>query len=308
MAQRLKQVVLTYATRRLFWIIGGLGAILFMLGTFEQAGGGGKGRQLHGMSLFAAVPPCVAAFVVAIQAKLQFAHPRARLMPGFALPHLALPALGLLLGALAIPMLVSYHACGNVLPIASWASCLAASLVWTLYLNSGLTAFLTLGIGYSGAWPRSAVLWGLSGETAIVQSAWVLCLLLAAAWAAITLWLARLYCLHEQMDEYEARIHVANWERGARTARLEGRQIGVLQRKPAWRFTSWYIDAWHDRIQPHHPQGMPAGLFLYRYGFGAQPGWMQGTSLALVIVVSSFLFEAIGIFGRERVEPPAGSV
>jgi hypothetical protein len=210
---------------------------------------------------------------------------------------LIVPIAGLLLGLLGLPLLVAVASPNHALPISCYMSCLVAALVWAIHFNSAPAVFLAMGIGYSPIWPTARAFWGLSAGNPMPEPPIYLWLLLVVAWTAIVWWLARLAMLHEEMDEYDLRYKMSIWDRSARAVRLEGRQIGVLQRKSGWRFTSWFIDRWHDQIAGRSKQGTASRLFLFRYGFRAEPDWVFATSLAFFLLVFISIFQALGIFG-----------
>ena len=308
MGQPVKHVLLTYATNPVYWLIFAFAALfsaplicaVVVFPWLHDA------HSLRAMSLWVALPAGTVAFLVALQTKLQFAHPRARLMPGFALPHLIIPVVSLLITAFGLPLVVSYLAIGDALPITCWVACLVASLIWAVHLHSGWAAMLALSIGFSATWPRSAAFWGLSAAGGFSEPHPLLWLLLLGAWGAICVWLARLLRLHEEMEEYESRIQISSWDRSARPARFEGRQFAALQRRRGWWLASWCIDQWHDRIAANRVKRSSSGAALADYGFAAQPGWIYALGMALILLFLCYLFLAMGVFGKDQADAPVG--
>jgi len=134
MNSALKQVMMTYVRPRRWRVVMGACLLLVIAVLFTRVGQGKLSTDTW------PVLPIVgmAAFVGAIlgnHLKDQFAHPRARLTPGFAAPHLTAGAI------------VGLVTCAGLTGLSAWAGSIspAGPLAFIVVMFTGLVGFLTLG-------------------------------------------------------------------------------------------------------------------------------------------------------------------
>lgn len=290
MWQQLKQVGTTYYTRPAFWLLGGLSALFGFMMMMAVTGAPKHTREDFSFMVGMAAYPL--AILIATHAKLQFAHPRSRLMPGFAAPHLFWAVVGILLAAVGLPLLQAQSTATHPLPILCWCGCLVASVVWAFHYNSPTASLLALAIFGSFAMEAGRNFWGFSAPQASDSAPLYLWPMLAVAWGALATWLVRLAGLHEEMDEYEFQLPLSNWDRSPRSARLEGRRFRLAERSRLWRISRWLVDWWHDRIAIRNQRGTATRQFLWHYGFSATPGYIHAVWAAVFILAMGMIMEA----------------
>ncbi len=295
MWQQIKQVGMAYWTRPAFWLLSGI-AVLFGIPLLWVA----MVAPRHNPDTFshAIFMPVVALTVLfAAQSKLQFAHCRSRLTPGFAAPHLFWTVAGILLAAIGFPLLLAHSSVTHPLPMLCWTGCVVASFVWAIHSNSPTAGIIALAMLGSLVSKTVYSFWGFPAPKVTDSAPIHLWPLLAIAWGTIIAWLIRLTNQHEEMDEYEFQIRFSNWDRSPRAARLEGRNFRLVERSGLWRISRWFVDWWHDRIAIRTKRGTATREFLSQYGFLATPGYTRAAWMAIFLFAMGMI---MGAFTQPR--------
>lgn len=269
MWRQAKQVVMTYLTHR--WGVKGWSYFVvccsMTLGSLPLVITSRNSRNAIDFSSKAALSLCYAtgllAFCLARMAKWQFAHPRARLTPGFAGPHVAVLAVLLVAGVGMYPLLISW-ACGfSLLGMPALAAVMVGCLVWGYHRDDWRLMPAPLAVLFSTMTVSGSRFWLVAGTQ---QQALVHAGLLAAGWGGMLRWLWRLPHLHEEMPEYQLKTVTAG-------SRLQRRQQGRLagQRLAFSPLTARLVDRWHDRIGNCPRSSRRRVPWLLRYGFMGTP-------------------------------------
>lgn len=271
---QLWQVAMTYLTRRSIVVAVGLAFLLLSLMLFAALVGPFADKDVP--KVIAVLPCAVAGFIV-IQAKAQFAHPRAALLPNFARPHLLVLMILLAVLLVAWPILVSGGVGVQAVNVAALSIAVAATSIWGMQRNNGLQ-IVSVAIFLSGIFPWEGNWWFKSGH--VYQACHVVILL--AGWAAIVAWLWRLAGLREEADDYQ---QVFNLVRGAKSGgesserrRLIARTMGRL------RWLAWLGDRWHARLPNLRSEERFRPPQLLQYGFGAAPPVFSAVMGAVIMI------------------------
>jgi hypothetical protein len=148
-ANQFKQVAMTYLNRR--WLVFGVvtpfigTAILMLAMTVGSSMPVAAAARLIGMPLFVSIP------LLVVQAKIQFAHPRAVLFPNFASSHLIAVTLLAILFFAIYPAAVAYMIGIAPLGAMAYVSVLAVTAIWAVQLHRGSLVLVSFALGMSVA-------------------------------------------------------------------------------------------------------------------------------------------------------------
>jgi hypothetical protein len=224
MGNQLRQVLRTYTTRRLvwvivaFWVLTHVSLVFWWLGTPSSLPNVKDLSQIVRSPLLAAL---LLGEMVGFLLKLQFANPRARLVPHFAAAHLIVAgtilaaAVGVCSGAIAWAGGVSG------LAVAGFALVAMAAVVWCSYLTHVaiiLLLFVLLLYAIGVASPYIAAIL-MDGSPRVSLTEW------CAGLAAFALLGRRLLMLHEGMPEYGQQMSASIWDLTSRTGRRNLQQF-----------------------------------------------------------------------------------
>ncbi len=228
MINQLHQVFRTYYTRRIYWIYTySIIPWLFLLSghyikitnTFDYM------VQVFFINMMPGI-------IVGMQIKVQYANPRARLLPGFNAAHLIIPAI-IITAAMLLDVWIA-NVCGvPYFTLAAYALFLIAAASWNAYNIRGDYNFLFVGFLFASMFmPKYFVAPILTGG--ILVSMAVFCIGLFAL-AALGL---RVVKLSEEMPEYSKVVPGSKWDvmsRGARSdwGKFEAQMIAHSRIK-AW--------------------------------------------------------------------------
>jgi hypothetical protein len=287
---RARKVLLTYVTHRYWWWIGGglsLFAVLIVLLT-------GPTRRGTNESSAAVVvfPMLFLNLFLVSQAKSQFAHARARLMPGFQTAHLFV--LGSMLAVLygLLPLAVALRTGDEPLGILALAGAIGASMVWGTHLNRFWPTMIGLAIFYSMLSPWGRNFW--INEAAFYRP--IHAVIFFTSSVLVASWLWRLAHINEEMDDYQNTL-VAMLARRTGSEAIEQRRIVATQVTRS-RLFAWVGDWWHAQLGGYYG-GNPAGLArLLRYGFAAVPLEVNGLIFALMAFCMIVGFKQFDFLGR----------
>jgi hypothetical protein len=293
MLTRIKQVGITYITQPYLWYALVFFGLILVPNIIVSAGprrGTPDGAQpmlfVIGMPLLALVPMLVG------QAKTQFGHARARLMPNY-LPAHVIVAAGILLTLFVLyPLLESQIAGFQPLGVLALAVAIGAPALWGAHFNRFAPMLVSLVVFYS-----LLTTWGLhwwiidSSQHVAIHAA-----IFAAGILVGIVWLWRLSHLREEMDDYQ-NVYQLMMSRRTGSEAVEQRRIVASQVRRS-RFISNVGDWWHARMGGYYG-GSPAGLMrILRYGFGASPVEVQGLFFALMVLCLGIFFTQFSMLSQ----------
>jgi hypothetical protein len=295
MLQQIKQIAITYLAHRkmligvLVW--GGLMLAPQLIAIASSSSGSADAAQpiamVLGMPLVFFMP-----FLVG-HVKMQFAHPRCRLMPRFLPPHLT--TLCGLLGVLLFgcPLLIARLTGFEPLGLVALALATAVPAIWGAHFGRFLWYFIAIAVFYSLLTDWGVRWWILEAS----QHRALHALVVMANGSLLAGWLWRLAHLYEESDDY---LVVFNWRIGRRS---EGEQIEQRRLIAAWlrrsKFTAMISDSWLRRIGGYHG-GAPWRLVrLMQFGAAMIPPELNAAMMAVMLLgVTMFMIE-FSFIGRD---------
>jgi hypothetical protein len=289
MPNQLSAVLSTYATRRSVQILGALGVaycvLVFFAALADSRQGASVDEGVLGMLTF---PTFAFAYLIASQARWQFADPRARLVPHFAANHVAVLA-GLAILSLGLaPALLGWAAGASVLGSAAASIAIGASLIWLIQGKNAQA--LLFGFGTFAIMLRPGILFWLTPETA--SSNWPYRLALCVAgWAAFGGWLVRLANLREEQADYPQPIFIPTGF-ATRLERMQAsRGAARLYPNDTSVSTPWELgDKWRDSLPYTRGTTIPERRQLLQFGFAASPSLIQA-----ILITSLFASMFYGV-------------
>jgi len=280
-AEQVRQVGIVYVTqiRGWVWALAGIVCAFMLLGLF-----GADGRSARILPVAFAFAQFFSAWI-ADQAKHQFAHPRASLLPHFCSAHLFVPIAFILFGSSVPPTIL--YAFGKTDPFPF----IAVTSIWTALLLLGrllpslgwlVAPIIVLAFVYSGDSARKFDLTNLLFLPAFSIPFFFL------GWLGIAFYFFKLCHLAEDDTAYNR----LSGETLTVTAAGDESETRAKYRNAArW----WAIsDRWHARIGGFHQGRTLRIIRLLRYGFGATPveftaiGW----AIFMTIIVGWMLHDA----------------
>jgi hypothetical protein len=287
MWRQIKQVGMTYLTHR--WttigIVAWLLLIVIPLLTLGWLMDHPRKSLASAAVMWVCLPLWFLSLAIVPQAKAQFGHARAVLMPGFAAPHLTVLVGALLVFGVIVPLLWASSLRLDPLGICALTAAIAAPAIWSAHTSGVLVMLVALATFYS-AFSQAGVEWWLHGAS---SNRAIHATILVGCWFAIIAWLWRLVRLREEMSDYQSTIQ---W----RAARKSGVEVPEQRRIVAEQYrrnmlASWVSDAWLARMPKYHHHRLPQIVTLLRYGFG-QPAELQAVLMAaMFFAISLFLYE-----------------
>jgi len=302
--RRLEQIAITYLTHR--WVVVGIAAWLCFVIAPQLFFGAFSTKSPLGMTpllnTIIGIPLLFGPMILVLQAKAQFAHSRSRLLPSFAMPHLAVLA-GLLV-ALTIAFPLTIAACCRLDPlgITALAVAMAAPTIWAAHTNRMWGMLVGLVVFFSTMTQAGAGWWVLPSA-----SAWPIhAVILAIGVTMQAGWFWRLAQLREEMDDYQT---TAQWA-GARKTGIEvaEQRRAIANQMRRSKLMSWVSDAWLRRLGGYYGGNQFGLARLLRYGFG-QPAEVQGLFMAVffyafTIFMAKYSYSAQGL----QSGPPFGAM
>lgn len=298
MTAQLKQVALTYVTRRSLWLVA-LGGLLTLTPIAILALMHGSAPQFPVQLAATAIafPTAILSFVLVTQAKWQFCNPRARVVPGFAGPHVAVI---LALGALAFgvyPVLLAAAGRWNVLGISACAAIIAAGSIRSMHggrFSDGIVAILAF---LSLMTEQGRGFWVVQNQSSAVAAAHAA--ILVGAWLALAAWVRRLTTMREEDDDFVIPVQAYQGSASRMERTHSARAVARAIDRNRWsRFVS---DAWHDRLaRVRRAASTSERQRLLRYGFSPSPEWIPSAFAALSFLVVYLLMARTTLIPRNR--------
>lgn len=298
LVRKLKHVTMTYLTHRGLLIGLGVGLVIVFVPQMLIAISG-KGPPPVGFgpsSSMIALPLIFLPILLVAQAKAQFAHARSRLVPGFAMPHLATLAGVLMLIAMVYPLFVAWLGATDALGTLALAVSIVAPVTLGIHFNRfgtliiAMTAFFSTMTQVGSAWWLSP-----PASNAPIHAA-----IIVGGSAALVGWLWRLGRLREEADDYQTTMQ---WRASRRTdsETTESRRI-VAEQMRRQKLAAWISDIWLARIGPYHGGHAFGRARLLRFGFG-QPGWVQGLMMGTMFYLLTIFLAKFGYLSGNLGQP-----
>jgi hypothetical protein len=276
MGRQIRQVLITFITHR--WIMAIIAAWLALIVVPQLILGGLSAQSptdlVPMVNTLMGMPLLFLSIMLVPQAKAQFAHSRAALMPGFVLPHIVVLGVILLLLVIVFPLAVGWCCRFDSLGITTLAAAIVTPLLWAVHFNRMWGMVVGLAVFYSTMTTSGAEWWLI--EAASHRPIHVVILL--ACLGMILGWLVRLCRLREEMDDYQTTVH---WHasRKSGTEVSEQRRI-VAEQVRRSKLASFISDAWLSRVGGYHGDNWHRLARLLRFGFG-QPAELTGLFMAV---------------------------
>ncbi len=285
MLEQIKHVLKTYLTQRqIWWVL--LFACLIVLPNLVGMLGPNRetDRNAHSILFTCGMPLLFFVPILVGQAKWQFAHWRARLMPGFLPAHL-LVLVGILVAMFFVyPFCLAWAAGVEPLGVLAVTGAIGAPTLWSAHGNRFAPILVSLSVFYSLLTPWGMNFWILQAGDHLG----LLAIIFTVCMALLVAWLVRLRGMREEADDYQ-NMYSLMLARRTGTEASEARRI-LASQIGRNRLMSQVGDWWHARIGGYYG-GSPAGRTrLLRYGFAANPVEIQGLFFAGTIVAAGIFF------------------
>jgi hypothetical protein len=281
MITQIKQVGLVYLRQRSLWLVAGfIGLVVIpniLAGMTSDRGESPTLLFSLGMPMLSLLP-----FLVG-QVKMQFGHSRARLIPGFMVPHLGV-LVGILLVAFVLyPIALARLSSTEPLGLMALGLAVGAPVIWGAHFNRFWPMLIALGVFYS-----LLTQWGMDWWVANAAAHQVAhAAIVVGGLALVAAWLRRLAHLNEEMDDYQ-NVYLAMLARRTGSEAVEQRRV-VASTFGRNKFMARVGDWWHESLGGYYG-GSQAGLRrLLRYGYGPIPIEVQGLFMLA-------MFVALGVF------------
>jgi hypothetical protein len=232
-------------------------------------------------------------FWVTSVAKWQFVNPRARLLPGFAAPHLAIIMAWFFVGYGLIPLVTGVFSPGiAALPALAYGVLCGSMFVWAMHTGRPFPMFLGLAAYFSPAIPSLGAFW--SGGTPILLLIQIS--LIIVGLIALGAWLRELSRLTEDSEAYIIPT-TAQSGSASRMEKSEARRNLATQISRSW-LTTRVIDWWVDPLKARRARSVRERQKLLRFGQSGTPAWLRSLwILAIMIAVIGFNY----LFTRQSV-------
>jgi hypothetical protein len=288
MLQQVSQVALSYLTHRLavigFLLWSGLVIAPQFWAFSNSAPGSADAAQpiamVLGMPLVFMMP-----FLVG-HVKMQFAHPRCRLMPRFLPAHLLTLCSLLVVITVVYPFLLSRLAGFEPLCLVALSLTLAMPAIWGAHFGRPLGFVISIAVFYSLLTEWGLHWWILDAPEHRVLHA----LVVAASGGLLIGWLWRLAHLHEEMDDYLVMLNSRFGQRSRGEHSEQRRLIAKMLHRS--KLTAAISDAWLSHVGGYHA-GNPWRLArLMDYGFSTAPPVLSALLMAaMMLAISVFMIE-----------------
>jgi hypothetical protein len=290
-SEQVKQVVTTYTTQRMLRWMAGLFCLFFLplLLTAALTDNTG-GDDSTAFAFLIAMPMMWSVIFLVAQSKSQFAHARARMMPNFLPPHMAVLATILLTMFVGFPAIIAACGGGSLLSLIALGMSIGAPAIWGGHLNRMGPTLLSLAAFYT-----LMTRWGQQFWLSAAANYWhVHAGIVLIGTALIGAWLWRLCHLSEEMDDYQ-NVFQAMLARRTSTEAVEQRRVVAVQMRRAWlmgRLSDW----WYRQIGGYYGGGRAGLQRLLRYGFNAVPIEIQGLFFAAMALCLAVFFMQFSFF------------
>jgi hypothetical protein len=269
--RQIGQVLVTYVTH--YWVMAGIAAGLVFAAAPQLVINPSSAKLPGGLMLVLSFAIALPAFFLSIllvpQAKAQFAHVRARLVPGYAGPHVAVLSGLLLLLMVLYPLVIARTFQLDRVGLMALTTAIVAPTILAAHFSRMAMILVPLAVLYSTFTEAGANWWLLQTESHRP----LLTLIVLAGLAMSGFWLSRLCRLREEMDDYQ---NAVQWRASRRPGSETSEQRRILAEQiRRSKLTAWIYDQWFARIDRHHNDHLFRIARLLRFGFGL-PSELQG--------------------------------
>ncbi len=275
MTPQLEQVAQTYLTRRSLWAVGAFALLSFGVALAVSIL---EPNEPIGALPIVGVAAAVTGYALGIHAKSQFGNPRARLLPGFNRPHIAVLAAILIAWCGVCPLVVALAGRWSLLGALAFSIAGTAAGIWAMHRPRAITIALAFVIFLSFGTPPTIDFWVRPASTPAVAAARLA--IFVIAWGSIAYWLHRLKVLGEEDVDY---LRPALTQYGSR-AQLAGQQAscasGRILVPGSWQ--SRLADFLHDAVSYVPATTIAARQRLLRDGLLASPLWVRAAGVAAI--------------------------
>ncbi|MEO1496966.1 MAG: hypothetical protein AAFV43_07445 [Planctomycetota bacterium] len=248
---------------------------LITLGVIEAVSNSARhSGGLPAIIMVIALPICVIASTVALHAQSLFADPRARVLPGYAGPHVVAIGLPLLVAVVGVTAALTRRFDVAPLGVAASATLLIALLVWAVHAKSSTAAWVAIVLIFADrAAPVASYWYAPGGGSAVAHAA-----VLAAGLVGVGAWLRSLCSLNEASPRHHIPPLVAAFSRASRGERAEQRRLQAAQ-AGSTPVQAWFIDRQLDSVLRQKPNAPR----LLRLGFASYPAEVRALWLTLLV-------------------------
>lgn len=288
MFELVKPVLLTYVTRRsMQWAVG-LGGVVYALLIFAMAMSQqprndfqpSSGGQVCMVAMFIA-------YLLVSQAKWQFVDPRAKLLPNYARPHLAVLLAFAVVGLFFVALLAAISARLSIVGCLACTIALASSFIWALHANSGSGTLISMLIFFGIMTSERVRNFWLLPES-VAQYFPLHLAVLTAGWVAVAAWLRRLPRMTEEAEDYNISM-AAQSGSATRMERTQANRNLLRNKLSNGLWNGGPSDWWHDKLIGYQARSTSDRQRLFRYGFAPAPFEFSMCSMAAVMVAMALL-------------------
>jgi hypothetical protein len=274
MTPQFQQVAQTYLTRRSLWAVGAFALLSFGVSLAVSIL---EPNDPIGALPIMGVAAALTGYALGIHAKSQFGNPRARLLPGFNLPHIAMLAAILIVWCGVCPLVVGLAARWSLPGALAFSIAGTAAGIWAMHRRHAIIIALAFVIFLSFGTRPTINFWVRSASTSPVAAARLAFLVIA--WGSIAYWFHRLRVLGEEDVDY-----LPTLPQGGSRAGLAGPQA-------SWACGRTFVPgSWQSRFADTFPSPMsyvPATTIaarqrLLRDGLLARPLGIRAAGLAAI--------------------------
>ncbi len=263
MTAQMAAALQTYLTRRVAMVVIALLSAVLLLMLWAAGMAGSKAPLFAGNLI--GLPIMGAVFFLVQQAKWQFVHPRARLMPHYAAPHLGVNAALLAISVGLYPIVASQMTGLPAFGIAAFSALFAALLAWGMQAIRQVWMLAAMAVFFSLMIPRFSGFWlGADASLAPLRLA-----ALAAGWGGLAMWLYRLTEMTEEDEDYLIPVQ-SQFGQSSRMEKSEARRLAARMVSRA-KLQSWFADSWLKQLAHFSARTDADRQWLLRFGMAPSP-------------------------------------
>jgi hypothetical protein len=226
------------------------------------------------------------------QVKMQFAHPRARLMPHFLPAHLLVLSSLLLCVMVLYPLAMARIAGAEPLGLLAMTLAIGAPAIWGAHINRFWPMLIAMAAFFS-LMSEQGKRWWIT-DASQHRAVHVVILIAGIVW--ICVWLKRLCVLDEESEDYQNNYQAMLARRTGSEA-IEQRRV-VANAFARNRMMSRVGDWWHSRLGGYFGGNTFGLVRLLRYGAAATPAEVNSLfMLAIFVAYAVFLTQFTSLAG-----------
>jgi hypothetical protein len=300
MIHQLPQVLLTYATRRSLWLVLAFG--LLCVGPSAALAivpDHAPGERAPFMMFSIGFATGVVGWILVTQAKWQFCDQRARLLPGFAGPHVAVLLAIAVVGLGLYPWALGAMG-GAPLGIVACAIGIGSCFIWSTHGSHWLLGALAIVQYFSLMFHQGREFW-TSTRFAPLHAA-----ILVAGWIALVAWLRRLTAMREEDDDFLVPMQAQQGSATRMERSHSGRVVARALVRSAWQ--RLLSDWWHDRLANIRATTVRGRQWLLRYGFTPTPMEFPAIMMGAMFFIMFYMMSRSGMFSAKGAGVPSYNI